>query len=48
MKASKVYIFKNDEGLWECGVITSDIYLTKHESSTWEEICNWVQLNYEH
>lgn len=52
MQASKIYIFRNPEGMWECGVITTvgeeEVYMQKHESSTWEELTNWVKLNYVH
>lgn len=52
MPTSKVYIFKNDEGMWECGTILvlngEETYITKHEAATWEDLTNWVQLHYVH
>lgn len=56
METSKVYIHKNPEGMWEVGVILSmkqedgtyaEVYVNKHEASTWSEAGTWVQENYE-
>lgn len=51
MKTSKVYIHRNDEKMWEVGVSFplsdgSEMYVMKHEASTWSEAGAWVEANY--
>jgi hypothetical protein len=50
MQTSKVYIHRNAEGMWEIGVILTvqgeEVYVNKHEASTWQDAGNWVQEHY--